>query len=62
MNYKHYEENYKLINANNIYNKNDIKICSKCKLSKSITEYKIDKTKSSGLWACCKLCEFIEKI
>ena len=39
----------KQINAIKIYNEYDVKICSKCKQSKLITEYNKDRTKSDGL-------------
>ena len=62
---KHYRENNnnvnKQINANRIYDENEVKICSKCKQSKLITEYNKDRTKSSGLHSCCKSCESIAK-
>ena len=51
---KHYQDNNKQINANKIYNENDVKICSKCSQSKLITEYNKDKTTSDGLDSCCK--------
>ena len=41
-------ENYRQINVNKIYNENDVKACSRCKESKSITEYRKNKTKSSN--------------
>ena len=40
-----------------ISNKNDVKICSKCKQIKLITEYNKDKIKSSKLYLCCKTCK-----
>ena len=36
---KRYQDKNKQINANKIYNENDVKICSKCKLSKPLKEY-----------------------
>ena len=56
---KRYRDNNKQINANKIYNENDVKTCSKCKQSKLITENNKDRTKSSGLHWCCKSCESI---
>ena len=49
----------KQINSNKIYDENEVKICSKCKQSKSITEYNKDRTKSNGLLASCKSCQSI---
>ena len=49
----------KQINSTNIYNENDVKICAKCKQSKSITKYQKNNTKSNGLRSCCKSCRSI---
>ena len=35
----------KQINANRIYNENDVKACSKCKQSKLLTEFNKNRTK-----------------
>ena len=51
----------KQINANRIYDENEVKTCSKCKQSKQITEYNKDRTNSNGLHSCCKLCESVAK-
>ena len=51
---KHYQDNNKQINANKIYNKNDVKICSACNQSKSIIEYCKDKINSDGSDYICK--------
>ena len=64
---KHYRENNnknnvnKQINANKIYDENEVKTCSKCKQSKQITEYNKNRTNSNGLHSCCKLCESVAK-
>ena len=50
------------INANRIYDENEVKICSQYKQSKPITEYNKDRTKSSGLRNICKSCESIAKL
>ena len=49
----------KQINANRIYNENDVKACSKCKQSKLLTEFNKNRTKSCGLRASCKSCQSI---
>ena len=49
----------KQINATKIYNENDVKICSKCKQSKLLTEFNKDNRKSNGLRASCKQCQSI---
>ena len=46
---KHWHEYNYQMNVNKIYNENDVKICSTCKFSKSITEYQKDKSQSDGL-------------
>ena len=56
---KRYRDNNKQINANKIYNENDVKICSKCKLSKPLKEYQKDITKSDGFRPSCKQCDSI---
>ena len=56
---KHYHDNNRQINTNKIYNENDVKICSKCKQSKLITEYQKDISKSDGLQCSCKSCRSI---
>ena len=56
---KHYQDNNKQINAYKIYNEHDVKTCSKCKQIKSITGFRINKTKSDGLQNSCKSCESI---
>lgn len=33
-----------------------MKICTKCKIEKELTEFTKDKTKKSGLRSYCKLC------
>ena len=56
---KHYQDNNKQINANKIYNENDVKTCSKCKQIKPITDFSKNKTNSDGLQHLCKSCESI---
>ena len=46
---KRYHDYNRQINTNRIVNENDVKICSKCNLSKSITEYRKNITKSDGI-------------
>ena len=46
---KRYQDKNKQINDNTIYNENDVKICSKCKLSKPLKEYQKDITKTNRL-------------
>ena len=57
---KQYRENNRQINANKINNINDVKICSKCKLSKPLQEYQKNITTVDGLHCLCKLCKSIE--
>ena len=57
---KHYQDNNKQINANRIYDEYDVKICSKCKQSKPLTDYYKDRTNSSGLESYCKSCRSIK--
>ena len=57
---KHYRDNNKQINTNKIYNESDVKICSKCKESKSITEYHKNIRTLDGLRCICNSCESIE--
>ena len=54
---KRYNDNNKQINANKVYNDNDVKICSNCKQQKLYTEFYKCETKSSGLATYCKQCE-----
>ena len=53
----HNRNNYKQINANKIYNENDIKTCFKCKQQKLYTEFNKCLTKKLGLESYCKQCE-----
>ena len=56
---KYYRDNNRKINANNIYNENDVKICSKCQQSKLLTEFNKVNRKSDGLRSSCKQCKSI---
>ena len=56
---KHFQDYNKQINANKIYNENDVKTCSKCKQSKPITNFSKNKTRSDVLLHICKSCECI---
>ena len=58
---KHYKDNNKQINGNKIYNLKDVKICSKCKQSKQVTEYWHDKSNSDELRYICKSCKYINE-
>ena len=58
---KHYRDNYKQINANKIFNKNDVKVCWKCKLNKPLTDYQKNITNLDGLGYICNQCEFIKE-
>ena len=49
------------MNVNKIYDENDVKICSICNQSKSITEYCKDKSNSDGLGYICKPCKSIKE-
>ena len=53
---KQYRENNRQINANKIYNENDVKQCSKCKQQKSYTEFNKCISTKSGLVSYCKDC------
>ena len=57
----HWHENNKQMNVNRIYNENDVKICSICNQSKSITEYCKIKSNSDGLDYICKPCKSIKE-
>ena len=53
---KQYKEDNRQINANKIYNENDVKQCSKCKQQKSYTEFNKCLSTKSGLVSYCKDC------
>ena len=57
---KLYRDKNKQINANKIYNENDVKICSKCKLNKPLKEYQKNIATVDGLHCLCKSCKSIE--
>ena len=57
---KHYMDNNKQINSNKIVNETHVKICSKCKQSKLLTDYQKDITKLNKVQCICKLCQSIE--
>ena len=57
---KHYRDNNRQINANKIYNENDVKTCSICKQQKLYTEFTKCITNKSGLNRYCKDCKAID--
>ena len=54
---KHYRYNNRHINADKIFNDNDVKICCKCKQQKLYTEFHKYVTEKSGLDKYCKDCK-----
>ena len=54
---KHYNDKNRQINANKIFNENDVKTCSKCKKQKLYTEFYKCAANPLGLAVYCKLCE-----
>ena len=54
---KQYIDKNKQVNANKIFNKNDVRICPKCKKQKLYTDFYKCVTNPLGLAAYCKLCE-----
>ena len=54
---KQYRDKNKQVNVNKICNKNDVRICPKCKKQKLYTEFYKFAANPLGLAAYCKLCE-----
>ena len=54
---KHYYDKNRKINANKLFNKNDIKTCSKCKQQNLYTEFHKCATNLLGLDTYCKQCK-----
>ena len=54
---KQYYNKNRQINANKIFNENDVKICSKCKKQKLYTDFYKCAANKLGLTVYCKLCE-----
>ena len=52
----HTRDNNRQINANKVFNDNDVKICCKCKQQKLYTEFYKCLTEKSGLDKYCKDC------